>query len=81
MGVRINGDVIPPGQSETEWRVGQGTDRGRSLGPYIHFRVPLDAPPAKFGDNELSLRLVNRVGMVRRMLNAQEFEVHVCVNA
>jgi len=79
--IRINGEVIPSGRIESEWHVGQSPDQGRSLGPYIHFRVPLDAPPAKFGDNELSVRLVNRVGMARRMLNAQEFEVRVSVNA
>lgn len=78
--LRINGDVIPLRKIETEWRVGQDADHGRSLGPYFHFRVQLDAPPTKFGDNELSLRLVNRVGMARRMLNAQEFEVRVVVS-
>ena len=32
---------------------------------------------SKFGDNELSVRLMNRVGMTNRRLNVQEFEVLV----
>ena len=53
--------------------------RWRPLGPYFLFRMPLLSPPAKFGDNELGVRLTNRVGMAKRMLNAQEFEVEVSV--
>jgi hypothetical protein len=75
--VRINADVIPPQSIETEWRVGQSREEGRPLGQHFLFRMKLSTPPVKFGDNELSLRLVKRIGMARRVLHAQEFEVHV----
>ena len=75
--VTINGQVVPADRVETEWRVGQSRADGRPLGPHVMVRLPLTSPPAKFGDNELGVRLTNRVGMAQRMLNVQEFEIDV----
>ena len=75
--VRINGETIPAETIQWTWRVGQSPDEGRVLGPHFIFQMPLSSPPAKFGDNELSVRLMNRVGMTNRRLNVQEFEVLV----
>lgn len=77
--VRINDTVIPTDEIDMQWRIGQSPAEGRSLGPHFLLRLPLGSPPVRFGDNTLALRLLNRVGMTQRHLNAQEFEVLVQV--
>ena len=37
----------------------------------------LSSPPVAPGDNELAVRLTNRVGIEQRVLNVQELEVKV----
>jgi len=75
--IRINGQAIDPTHVTSTFRVGQSLAEGRPLAQHHVFRVPIGAPPVVHGDNELSLRLVKRVGMARRVLHAQEFEVEV----
>ena len=75
--IKINGQTIPADKIQTEWHIGQQPKQGRPLGPYFLFSIPLSSPPIKFGDNELAVRLTNRVGMPQRMLNVQEVEVRV----
>ena len=61
---------IPADQFETEHvtNLPNGPD-------YWLYRTPLGSPPAKFGDNELRLRLSKSVGT--GALGAQEVEVLV----
>ena len=75
--IRLNDHVISPASIDKQWHLGQSPAKGRPLGQYFQFRIPLTAPPVVFGDNVLTVRLANRVGMPRRMLNVQEFEVKV----
>ncbi len=77
--VRINGETIDPENIQVQWFIGQPPSEGRPLGQYFLMRMDLPAPPAKWGDNELAVRLLNRVGMARRMLYVQEMEVRVDV--
>ncbi|MAE64548.1 MAG: hypothetical protein CMJ18_09790 [Phycisphaeraceae bacterium] len=79
--VRVNGEPLDDASLERTWRIGQPPAEGRPLGPHFRFRTPLRAPPARHGDNELSVRLVNRVGLAQRILEVQEFEVFVEVGA
>ena len=75
--IRLNDHIISPASIDKQWHLGQSPAKGRPLGQYFQFRIPLTAPPVVFGDNVLTVRLANRVGMPRRMLNVQEFEVKV----
>jgi hypothetical protein len=79
--VRINGDIIPDRSIRTRWRIGQSPKEGRPMGPHLIYRMPLSYPPAVFGDNELGVRLRNRVGMSRRRLKVQEIEIRVKVES
>ncbi|HCN06605.1 MAG TPA: hypothetical protein DIT01_01640 [Lentisphaeria bacterium] len=75
--IAINGDVVPDDALERQWYVGQSPQEGRPLAAHFLYRIPLGSPPAKFGDNVITMRLTNRVGMTQRRLMAQEFEVFV----
>jgi len=75
--IRLNDHVIPLGSIDTEWHLGQTPAQDRPLGQYFQFKMPLTSPPIVSGDNVLAVRLANHVGMPRRMLNVQEFEVKV----
>ena len=75
--VRVNGQILEPDRTKREWLVGRSADRGRPLGRHFVYRMPLTAPPANFGDNELSVRLTRCAGMRTRMLNVQDFEIRV----
>ena len=66
--VALNGEVIPAGQFE------RTLDDERSPQFYL-YQTPLSSPPAKFGDNELRLRLTKSVGTER--LGVYEIEVNV----
>ena len=75
--IAINDDVVPDDAIVRQWYVGQAPPEGRPLAAHFLYRIPLGSPPAKFGDNVITLRLTNRVGMTQRRLMAQEFEVFV----
>lgn len=79
--IRVNGQTITPDRIEREWFVGRHADQGRPLGRHFVYRMPLTSPPAKFGNNELSVRLTRCAGMRSRMLNVQEFEIRVRAGA
>ena len=66
--VALNGEVIPADRFE------RLLDAARQPAFYL-YRTPLNSPPAKFGDNELRLRLTNGVGA--GSLRAQEIGVNV----
>ena len=49
------------------------------MGPCFLFRIPLSSPPVECGDNEFGVRLTNRVGMIKTMLNVQDVEIKLDV--
>ena len=66
--VALNGEVIPADRFERS--------RHADIEPAFHlYSAPLGSPPAKFGDNELQLRLTKSAGA--ETLVAREFEVLV----
>ena len=66
--VVLNGKVIPVDRIERRHRA--------DVQPAFHlYHMPLSSPPAKFGDNEIRLRLTKSAGT--ETLVAQEFEVLV----
>ena len=66
--VELNGKVIPADRIERRHRA--------DVQPAFHlYHMPLASPPAKFGDNNLRLRLTKSEGA--ETLVAQEFEVLV----
>ena len=80
--IQITGQQISPRQVEAEWRAGQnlqGREPGRQLAGHYFYRIPLAAGLIVFGDNELTARLVQRVGLTARMISVEEVEVRVSV--
>jgi len=67
--VALNGEVVSADRFE------RTLDTERQPAFYL-YRTPLGSPPAKFGDNELRLRLTKSVGT--GALVAQEIGVNVC---
>ena len=66
--VALNGKAIPVDRTERR-------HRGDVQPAYYLYRMPFGSPPAKFGHNELRLRLTKSVGT--KTLIAQEIEVLV----
>ena len=66
--VALNGEVIPADQFERTF----DDERGP---PFYLYHTPLGSPPAKFGDNELRVRLAKSVGT--EALGVHEIEVNV----
>jgi len=76
LAVQLNGRSTAPEKIERTYDPdGQSKHEGRVLPAFYRYRIRLTAPPAKFGDNELGLRLTNSAGTEK--LVAQEFEIHV----
>ena len=76
MEVHINSQTVPAERIERRYDAdGQLAEQGRPLPAFYRYRIPLSSPPAKFGDNELQLRLTKSGGT--ETLIAQEFEVLV----
>ena len=74
--VQVNGGPIPSSSIERRFEPdGQSAQEGRGLPAFFRYRMPLESPPAKFGDNELRLRRAGGGGGQTTV--AQEFEVLV----
>ena len=66
--VVLNGKVIPVDRIERRYRA--------TVQPGFHlYHMPLSAPPAKFGDNKIRLRLTKSAGT--ETVIAQKIEVRV----
>ncbi|MFN0169160.1 MAG: hypothetical protein ACKV22_22275 [Bryobacteraceae bacterium] len=74
--VEWNGRMIPAGRiSRVYVPGGQSAKQGRALPAFYLYRMLLSAPPARFGDNELEVRLKKSAG--QETLVVQEMEIAV----
>ncbi len=75
--ISINGKTITADTIDRTWHVGRSPKEGRSLGRHFIYRMPLTAHPARYGHNELTVGLSRLGGMPSRVINVQDFEIHV----
>ncbi|MBM3739583.1 MAG: hypothetical protein FJW39_27770 [Acidobacteria bacterium] len=72
--ISLNGRAIPPGKVSREFvSAGQTAKQGRVLPPFYRYRAPFSAPEARFGENELAVRLT--AGRPGQAVIVQEIEV------
>jgi hypothetical protein len=74
--IALNGHVVSASLIQREFaRTGQSPRQGRALPAFYRYRISVEEPLARFGDNDLRVRLFNSAGSAD--LTVQELELVV----
>ncbi|MCK5526105.1 MAG: hypothetical protein KAJ05_03100 [Candidatus Latescibacteria bacterium] len=78
--VDLNGTPIPMEQFvRTHWGRGRSYGTERRLFPWVQFDLPLTAPPARTGDNEIGFRVMETAPRISFDMWVEEVEAKVAV--